>query len=91
MADVRVSCVNKPMRQNTHDAITHLGGDGWRWPRQQVIDSIRAGTNTFYTLANGRRAEVGVVDGPTGPYVRTRADGVWTNNLLDLTECPIQG
>ena len=67
--------------------ITHLGGEGWKWTRQQVVDSIRAKTNTFYTLVGGTRAKVGVVDGPRGPYVRTYADGKWNDNWLALLEC----
>jgi hypothetical protein len=87
MADVRVTCINKPHRDSKHEAITHLGGATWRWTRQEVIDSINAKTNTFYTLVNGKRADVGVVDGPNGQYVRTYADRVWNDNLLALPEC----
>lgn len=87
MADVRVTCVNKQPRFNPHEGITHLGGNGWRWTRQQVIDSIKAGTNTFYTLEGGKRAEVGIVNGTNGPYLRTHADGQWNDNLLSLMEC----
>jgi hypothetical protein len=90
MADVQVSCINKQPRNNPHEGITHLGGNngGWKWTRDQVVASINQGTNTFFTLANGRRVDVGVVNGPNGPYVRTHADGVWTDNLLALPECP---
>ena len=49
--------------------------------------SINSGSNTFYTLVNGKRAEVGVVNGPNGQYVRTHADGYWNDNLLALPEC----
>ncbi len=87
MADVRVTCINKVPRQNPHEGITHLGGDGWRWTRQQVIDSINARTNSFYTLVNGSRAEIGVVDGPNGQYLRTYANSRWNDNLLALQEC----
>ncbi len=87
MADVQVTCINKQPRNNTHEGITHLGGATWKWPRQQVVNSINARTNTFYTLVNGKRADVGVVNGPNGPYVRTHADGYWNDNLLALSEC----
>ncbi len=87
MADAQVTCINKQPRQNPHEGITHLGGQGWRWTRQQVIDSINGRTNTFYTLVDGRRANVAVVNGPNGPYLRTHADGVWNDNLLALLEC----
>lgn len=87
MADVQVTCINKQPRDNPHEGITHLGGSDWKWTRQQVIDSINNKTNTFYTRVNGKRADVGVVHGPSGDYVRTYADRVWNDNLLALPEC----
>ena len=87
MPDVRIKCINKQPRENPHEGITHLGGDGWHWTRQQVVDSINTRTNTFYTFEGGTRADVAVVHGPRGDYVQTQADGKWTNNLLALPEC----
>ena len=87
MADVWVTCINKQPRNNAYEGITHLGGQSWRWTRQQVVESINAKTNTFYTLVNGNRGDIGVVNGPNGPYVRTYADGQWNDNLLSLPEC----
>jgi hypothetical protein len=92
MADVQVTCINKQPRNNPYEGITHLGGPGgagWRWTRQQVIDSINARTNTFYTSVGGRRADISVVNGPNGAYVQTHADGQWNNNLLALPECQV--
>lgn len=94
MSDVQITCITKNVHSNPHESITHVGGTGgggWRWTKQQVVDSIRAGTNTFYTLVKGNRADVGVVDGPSGPYLRTHADGKWNDNLLALPECPSCG
>ncbi len=87
MADVQVKCINKVPRNNPHEGITHLGGDGWKWPREQVINSIEEKTNTFYTLVRGNRGDIGVVQGPNGKYLRTYADGKWNDNLLALPEC----
>jgi hypothetical protein len=87
MPDAQVTCINKADRASTHEGITHLGGPGWRWTRSQVIASIEAATNTFYTYVGGRRADVGVVSGPSGKYVRTHADGYYNNDLLALDEC----
>ena len=91
MADVQVTCINKPHRMSTHEHITHLGGSGWKWPREDVIRSIDNNTNTFYVvdLATGKRAYVGVVRPTDGrdPFLQTYADGVWNNNLLSLPEC----
>lgn len=87
MSDVQVTCINKQPRDDTHEGITHLGGSGWKWTRTNVIASIEAKTNTFFTKVGGKRADVGVVVGPNGKYVRTYADGVWNDNLLALQEC----
>lgn len=90
MADVQVTCINKQPRNDPYEGITHLGGPGgggWRWTRQQVIDSIRAKANTFFTLVSGNRGDIGIVEGPNGAYLRTYADGKWNDNLLSLPEC----
>jgi hypothetical protein len=88
MADVQVTCINKLPRNDTHEGITHLGNSTGKWTRKSVIDWIEAGTHSFFTFVNGKRADVGVVDGPGGKYVRTHADGYYNDNLLALDECP---
>jgi Protein of unknown function (DUF3892) len=85
MADVRVRCVNRSAHACEH--ITHLGGEGWQWTVDQVVTSIEAGTNSFYTLVSGNRADVEVVQGPRRKYVRTRRDGTANDNLLALPSC----
>jgi hypothetical protein len=87
MTDVEVTCVNRKPGTNAHDCITHLAGPSWRWTRQQVLSSIEAGTNTFYTLEHGRRADVAIVSGANGPCLRARTSGRWTDDLLALPEC----
>lgn len=87
MSDLQVTCINKQPRSNPHEGIINLGGAGWRWTRAQVVDLINRKVHTFHTRVNGKRAEIGVVDGPSGPYLRTYADGVWNDNLLALPEC----
>lgn len=91
MADVQVTCITKPDVFNSHEHITHIGGVGWKWQREDVVRSIETKSNTFYVIdpVNGKRAYVGVVrpkDGRT-PYLQTYADGLWTNNLLSLPQC----
>jgi hypothetical protein len=63
------------------------------WPREQVVASIDAKTNTFYVLdpVHRKRADIGVVrEAGKAPYLRTYADGRWDNNLLSLTQCPVK-
>ena len=88
MADVQVTCINKPDRESRHEHITHLGGAGWRLSREEVIRRIEGTIDTFYTSVGGKRADVGVRrEAGKAPYVQTHADGQWNNNLLALTEC----
>ena len=88
MADAQVTCINKQPRDDPHEGITHLGGPTWKWTRGQVIASLDDRSNTFFTTDDGRRADIAIVNGPNGKYVRTHRDGQWTNNLLALPECP---
>jgi hypothetical protein len=89
MADLLVSCI-KRNGNSSHESITHLGNTAvpWKWTRAEVINSIEAKTNTFYTEAQGHRGYVGVVNGPTGKYLRTYASGRWNDDLLLLRQCP---
>lgn len=91
MADAQITCITKPNRESPYEHITHVGGSGWKWPREQVIASIDAGTNTFHVVdAHGHRSEVGVVDPGNGRarYLRTHANNHWNDNLLALPSCP---
>lgn len=90
MADVRVTCITKPNRDSAHEYITHLGGSGWYWTRDEVIVSIEGKFNSFYVLDSaGHRSDVGVVTPGNGrpKHLRTYADGDWNNNLLALPAC----
>src|SRR5262245_26984530 len=90
ITDARVTCIIKPNRESRHEHITHVGGPNWKWSREDVIASIKAGTNTFHVIdAAGHRSEVGVVEPVDGRvrHIRTYADGDWNNNLLALPEC----
>lgn len=88
MADAQVMCITKTHPTSSYEGITHLGGPGWRWQTEEVIRSIEAGTNTFFTRVGGNRSEIKVVQGRTGKYLRTQADGKENDNLLSLPACP---
>lgn len=86
MADSQVKCINKEPRLNPHEGITHLGGEGWKSKREDVISSIERGSNTFFTITGPTRADVGVVAGANGKDLQTHADGQWSD-ILALPEC----
>jgi hypothetical protein len=92
MADAQVTCIIKPNPQSPHEHITHVGNPPqWVWPREDVVASIEAKTNTFFVRDpySGKRSEIGVVrEAGKAPYLRTYADGNWNNNLLSLDQCP---
>ena len=85
---LQVTCINKPHRDSSHEAISHVGGNGWYWTSVQAIAAIEAKLYTLYTSVGGKIAYVGVRVGPNGRrYLQTHADNQWNNNLLALPEC----
>jgi hypothetical protein len=91
MAAVQVTCIVKKDPSSRYEGILQIGGPGgggWRMSVRDAIASIKAGTNTFYTLVNGNRADIAVVEGGASPYLRTHADGQYNDNLLALPQCP---
>ena len=92
--DHQVSCINKTNRNDPHERIHSIGGkypDGRRWRVSQsdAIRFIEGRSHSFFTLVNGRRANVIVAAHNGHKYIKTENDGVHPNNLLALNECPI--
>ena len=74
-----------PPNSNDHE---HISEVRW-WQPDQNGESTRAAMVDFINKGNAvlvqgpPDAQVGVVNA-TPPYLRTYADGTWTNNLLSL-------
>jgi hypothetical protein len=91
--DLQIDCINKSDRQNPHERILYVGGYNtgattrWKISQQQAIDYIERGEHTFYTMVNGRRANVIVALHNGNKYIKTVNDGDQPNNLLSLAEC----
>lgn len=83
MADRRVTCTGKDSNGN----ITSLGGAWGSVTTAAAIREIELGINTYYVQAYGRRADVHVVDGPYGKYLRTDPNASCSDNLDSLPNC----
>lgn len=87
MADRRVT----HSRKDRDGDITALGNPGEWWsPRMKAnaIADIEGGDHTYYVQAPGTsRAEVRVVKGQTGKYLRSDPDRSSKNNLDNLPDC----
>ena len=91
-----IKCIKKNDRMNPHERILFIGGlnrDGSRWKlsQQDAVKGIESGKWAFYVRRAGRPVDVIVSISPYGnKYIKTVADGVQPNNLLNLPECPMQ-
>jgi Protein of unknown function (DUF3892) len=90
MGDFQVTCINKPgSHLDPHSRIQFIGNQAgnWKLSEASAIRRIRNGTDTFFTLVNGKRANVVVAERNGTPYLKTSIDGTLTDNLLSQPEC----
>lgn len=94
---VRITCINKDNgnHYNPHEGIAYFG---WvndqtraagRSTRAQMVEFLtKQGGSAYVRDQLGNIAWIGVYTAASGiPYLRTYADGKWTDNLLSLDEC----
>jgi hypothetical protein len=93
---LRIECINKTPRNDTHLRISHVGGrngDGTRWRLSQpdAVEGAQGGKYSFYVeRPAGHRVAVIVARSQYGHlYLKTEADGEQPDNLLSLDECPL--
>ncbi len=93
---IRITCINKSGGDHAdpHHAISHLGwtedgtGKTDKSTRLQIYDWIKEGGVAYVQDAKGNKASVETREHANGTkFVQSRADGVWTDNLLALPEC----
>lgn len=83
----QITCINKTNRSDPHERISRVGGSGWRMTQSEAISAIENKTYAFYTLVDGKRANVIVATHNGHKYIKTENDGLQPNNLLALPEC----
>lgn len=94
---VRITCINKDNGNhgNPHEGITNYGwrveatGEMGNSTRAEMVDFLEVKKGKAYVKdARGNVAWVDVwVSAHGNKYLRTYADGKWTDNLLALPEC----
>ena len=68
--------------------ITRLGGLRWSTSKATAIADIETGRFSYYVQDGyGRTADVHVVNGPTGKYLRTDPNSSCSDNLSSLPDC----
>ena len=92
MNEFEVTCITKPERENRHEHITHIGNTsaGWCMTRETAIKRIDSKQEAYYTMdtRTGKKAYLAVIrESGTVPYLRSHADGAWSDNLLAQPEC----
>jgi hypothetical protein len=90
---IRIQCINKTDRQSPYERIRTVGGvnsNGNRWnqSQEQTIREIEAGKYEFFVSEGGKTTDVIVATNDGNKYIKTEADGLQPNNLLNLPECP---
>lgn len=84
MSERRVTGTGK---DNSGD-ITSLCGPWGNQTKAEAIVDIEVGTHRYFTLAaNETEADVIVVNGARGKYLRTDPDKTTADNLGDLPDC----
>jgi hypothetical protein len=84
---VQITCITKPDRYSDHEAITHVGGSGFKITRQQCANNIDSGAESYFVHVAGYRTEVTTYVKNGVKFIKTRADATKKDNLLSLPEC----
>ena len=89
MGRFQVTCINKRGgHSNPHERIEYIGNQGsWKLSEDDAIRRIKQSSDSFYTLVNGREADLIVANRNGREYIKTSADGYNPDNLLSLPEC----
>ena len=84
MTERRVNSTGK----DTFGSITALCGWWGRASKAEAIQDIESGWKKYYVQdVYGRRANVHVVNGPAGKYLRTDPNSFCSDNLDSLPDC----
>jgi Protein of unknown function (DUF3892) len=89
MGRYQITCITKRGNHyDPHERIEYIGQQSnWKLSEHSAISRIESGQDSFFTMVNGREAEVIVTTHGVRKYLKTNADGYPPNNLLALPDC----
>jgi hypothetical protein len=90
MARYQTTSINKRgSHLNPDERIEFIGNQAGKWKMSEdaAIRAIENYTSSFFTLVNGREADVVVAIHNGRKYLKARPDGYSPDNLLSLPEC----
>lgn len=87
-----ITCIVKPDPQSPHERILRVGGAGFDFSLPEAVAMASRGDWQFFVKGPGligMEVDVFVNDTRPGvaPFLQTRSDGIWSNNLLSLPQC----
>lgn len=82
---LQITAISK--HHHSHEGITHYWTGETPWSRPEAVSASRNGTVAFYTLDGAKKVPAEVVEA-NPPYLRSRKDGKWADNLLALPTRP---
>ncbi len=89
----QIKCINKPLRQDSHQRITHIGGDWGTYgnrikiTEEEGIRHIEQGIYNYHVKVGNRDVNVFISTHNGRKYLRTTSDDTTVDNLLSLPEC----
>lgn len=88
----QITCITKPNRDSSHEAIQFVGGvngEGGRFKisREQCYDYIKQGYTFFVKVDNSRINVEAYQRSGQGKYIKTYPDATKKDNLLSLPPC----
>jgi len=90
----QITCITKPDRENTHEAITAVGGvraNGAHFyiSRQDCADDIRFNRDSYFVQVGRYKVGVTAYQRPGGGpwFIKTEPDETKKDNLLSLPGC----
>ncbi len=90
----QITCITKPDRFSTHEAINNVGGvrgvgGGFYITRQQCADDIRFGRESYFVHVDTTRVGVEAYQKNGIWFIRTQPDHTQKDDLLNLPQCQV--